>query len=293
MSNRSAVLHLAAALVLAAGAASAQQTWNFDQTTSGQDVHWVSPTGVDPAAVGYDTSFAITLVSVKVKYLFLTFDVDVTDQLPPEALGGAGNFAGPAPVLLFSDTVSYPPPPDPASLGATLSMGLDATGHGYFDATGVMLGNIDIDLGPPFGTVTAQILSVHIAGSLTIDETQWVDLGGALAGTNGEPTLVGDGELSVGLPMSVSVANALPNAALTLVVGFTQLNLPFKGGTLVPSTDLLVTGLNTGPTGALTLGANWPAGVPAGFTFYVQGWIVDPAGPQGLAATNGVSGTAQ
>jgi hypothetical protein len=292
MSARSRVLRLAAVLLLAAGAVPAQQTWTFDQTTSGQDVHWVSPTAVDPSAVGYDTSFAITLVSVKVKYLFITLDVDVTDQLPPEALGGSGNFAGPAPVLLFSDTVSYPPPPDPVSLAATIAMGLDATGHGYFDATGVTLGTVDIEV-PPFGTVTAQILSVRIAGSLTIDETQWVQLGGALAGSAGEPTLTGDGELSVGLPMSVSIGNALPGAALTLVVGFGQVNLPFKGGTLVPSTDLLVTGLAVGPAGSLTLGANWPAGVPAGFTFYVQGWLVDPAGPQGLAATNGLSGTAQ
>lgn len=281
------------AFVLALGsAAGAQQTWSFDQTTSGQDVHWVSPTAVDPSSVGFDTSFAITLVSVKVKYLFLTLDVDVTDQLPPEALGGTGNFAGPAPVLLFSDTVTYPPPPDPTSLGATIAMGLDATGHGYFDATGVTLGTVAIEF-PPFGTVTAQILSVRIAGSLTIDETQWVQLGGALAGAAGEPALTGDGELSVGLPMSITVASALPGAPLTLVVGFSQLGLPFKGGTLVPSVDLLVSGLATGPSGTLTLGASWPAGVPAGFTFLVQGWLVDPAGPQGLAATNGLSGTAQ
>ncbi|MBM3985666.1 MAG: hypothetical protein FJ296_08285 [Planctomycetes bacterium] len=292
MSLRFPVLRLTAALALAAGSVPAQQTWNFDQTTAGQDVHWLSPTAVDPAAVGYDTTFAITLVSVKVKYLFLTFDVDVTDQLPPEVLGGGGNFAGPAPVLLFSDSVSYPPPPDPASLAATIAMGLDATGRGYFDATGITLGNVLIEV-PPFGTVTAQILSVRIAGSLTIDETQWVQLGGALAGTTGEPTLTGDGELSVGQPMSISIGNALPGAALTLVVGFGQLNVPFKGGTLVPTTDLLVTGLAVGPAGTLTLGTNWPAGVPAGFTFYVQGWLVDPAGPYGLAATNGLSGTAQ
>lgn len=283
---------LALAALLPCAAAAAQQTWTFDQTTSGQDVHWVSPTAVDPNAVGYDATYQLDLVEVKVKYLFLTLTLDVTDQVPPEVQTGGGNVAGPAPILLFADAVTYPLPPDPPSMAATLAMGLNAAGQGYFDATNVTLGNIQVDF-PPFGTVTAQLLSVRIKGSLTVDETRWLDLGLGLAGTAGVPTLAGDGELIAGQPMSIAVAGALPGAPLSLVVGLSRIDAPFKGGVLVPSTDLLVSGLATDGAGGLLLGTTWPAGVPAGFTFYVQGWIADAAGPLGFAATNGLSGTAQ
>ena len=62
---------LAAVLVLAA-AARAQQTWTFDETTTGQDIHWTSPTTVSPSAVAYDTSYHLDLVEVKIHYLFFT-----------------------------------------------------------------------------------------------------------------------------------------------------------------------------------------------------------------------------
>jgi hypothetical protein len=282
---------LAAILVLGA-AARAQQTWTFDETTTGQDIHWTSPTTVSPSAVAYDTSYHLDLVEVKIHYLFFTLGpFDITDQIPPEVQTGGGNFAGPAPVTLFGGQVAYPLPPDPPSVAADIGIGLDAAGAGSFDARNVVLGNITLDVAP-FGTITAQIVSVHIKGSLTIGATQWLDLGGALAGSVGEPLLHGDGPLSALSPLSITVANAQPNAGLTLIAGFFVVDLPFKGGALVPSPDVIVLGLNTGPTGSLTLGTTWPAGVPAGFTVYVQGWISDAAGPAGFAATNGVSGTA-
>ena len=283
----------AAALLALAGAAAAQQTWTFDQTTTGQDIHWASPTTVNPNSVAYDTSYHLDLVEVKVKYLIFTLGpFDITNQIPPEAQSGSGNFPGPAPITLFGDHVAYPLPPAAPSVAADIAMGLDATGHGFFDATNVTLGTITMDV-PPFGTITAQIVSVHIKGSLTIAETQWLDRENALPGSLGAPTLSGAGDLVAGHPMSVTVANALANASLTIVAGFSEIDAPFKGGFLVPSADVLVVGLGTGPAGSLTLGTAWPAGVPAGFTFYVQGWIADPAGPKGFAATNGLAGTAQ
>jgi len=282
---------LAAVLLLLAGAR-AQQTWTFDETTTGQDIHWTSSTTVNPAAAVYDTSYHLDLVEVKIHYLFFTLGpFDITDQIPPEAQGGSGTFDGPAPLTLFGGQVAYPLPPDPPSVAADIGIGLNASGAGTFDASNVVLGNITLDVAP-FGTITAQIVSVHIMGSLSIEATQWQDIGGALAGSLGLPVLTGDGTLTALSPLSLSVANAQPNAGLTLIAGFFDTELPFKGGTLVPSPDVVVLGLSTGPTGSLTLGTTWPAGVPAGFHVYVQGWISDPAGPKGFAATNGLSGTA-
>ncbi len=119
----------------------------------------------------------------------------------------------------------------------------------------------------------------------------WSDLGGPLAGTAGVPELSGECPLAAGTPVSLALVGARPLAATTLVVGLSTLGVPFKGGTLVPALDLLVSGLTTDAAGALEILSTWPVGVPSGTDFAFQHWIVDPTGPQGLAASNGVGAT--
>lgn len=119
----------------------------------------------------------------------------------------------------------------------------------------------------------------------------WDDLGEGLAGTYGVPTLAGSGWLTAGLPVSIDATDLLENASAALVAGFGQLGAPFKGGLMVPTIDLLITGLPTGALGELSLVAPWPPGIPSGFSIYMQVWLPDPAGPQGFAATNAVKGT--
>ncbi len=119
----------------------------------------------------------------------------------------------------------------------------------------------------------------------------WTDLGNALAGTHGAPVLAGTGVLCGGDSMSIDLTNALENTTAALIVGFSTLNAPFKGGIFVPSPDLLVAGLPTGPSGALSIPATFPLGVPSGFSLYLQYWITDAAGPVGFAASNGLQGT--
>lgn len=58
---------------------------------------------------------------------------------------------------------------------------------------------------------------------------------------------------------------------------------------LVPAPENLLVLSTVG--GSLVLGSTWPPGAPAGFTVYFPWWIQDPAGPAGLAASNGLSGT--
>jgi hypothetical protein len=122
-------------------------------------------------------------------------------------------------------------------------------------------------------------------------EGVWTDLGLGLAGSAGVPVFTGSGPLIVGLPVTLTLTGALPNSSSALFIGFSELGLPFKGGTLVPSPDVILQGLPTGPAGTLALTSNWPPGIPSGFTLYFQHWILDPAGPQNLAASNGLSGT--
>ncbi len=121
----------------------------------------------------------------------------------------------------------------------------------------------------------------------------WSDLGDALAGVQGEPSLVGAGVPASGETISLTIVAGPPSGSATLVVGFLPLNAAFKGGVLVPTPDLLVSGLPLDAAGNAVLPSTWPTGVPAGFRIQLQAWMADAAGPKGFSATNGLRLTAQ
>jgi len=113
-------------------------------------------------------------------------------------------------------------------------------------------------------------------------------LGGGLAGTSGVPLLKGKGTLAPGSTVQLALTSGKSNSTGALFIGLSAINLPFKGGTLVPNTDVVITGLPVSLAGTLTLGSTWPAGIPSGLSLWFQEWIVDSAGPQGFAASNGL-----
>jgi len=120
----------------------------------------------------------------------------------------------------------------------------------------------------------------------------WVDVGSGLAGTNGVPLLGGEGSLAPGGFVTLSLSGALESTAGTLFVGLSQLNAPFKGGTLVPMPDITIAGLTTSARGTFEINAQMPDdGLPGGTELSFQFWLPDPAGPVGLAASNGLTGT--
>lgn len=121
-------------------------------------------------------------------------------------------------------------------------------------------------------------------------EAIWLDRGHALAGSAGLPLLVLDGPLTGGSQVDLSLTGALGSANAFAIAGLALLELPLKGGVLVPSADVLVA-LPTSAGGTLDLAFPWPAGVPAGVTTYYQVWVQDAAGPKGFAASNGMQGT--
>ncbi len=196
--------------VVDAGGGSA--TWTFDETTTGQDVSWTSPTAVDPPAALYESQFQSTLVEVDVTWLGFPFNnIDVTDQVPPDLLGGIVFNTGPAPAVFFNNPLEYPEPPAPPCLSVLLTIELDAGGFGHLLGTNVLLGDCDVDLG--FGVVTVQLQGVRIAGQIAVTAftCPW-DLDGsgdvgvtdllALLGawgtpSNGPPDFDGDGFVGV------------------------------------------------------------------------------------------------
>lgn len=121
-----------------------------------------------------------------------------------------------------------------------------------------------------------------------LQNATWTDLGHSLAGVSGSPKLVGSGTLAAGSPVQLSLTGAAPVAPSALIVGTSQIDSLFQGGILVPSPNIVLTGLVTGAGGNISIGTSWPIGIPSGVSFYFQSWIVDSGGPIGFAASNGL-----
>ncbi|MBT8485774.1 MAG: hypothetical protein HKO59_01865 [Phycisphaerales bacterium] len=157
---------LAAGMTSYAGAGEAL-IWPFDIATSGEDVAWTSPTGVDPDATRYRIGYQLDLVEIDVTWLVFSFTLDVTEQIPPEARTAEAVLPGPAPLELLSLPIAFPLPPDPPALAATFSVGIDKAGFGQLVLEDIALGEIEVDLGPPFGVQTVQLDGFRFAGTVT------------------------------------------------------------------------------------------------------------------------------
>ncbi|MCB9897947.1 MAG: VCBS repeat-containing protein [Planctomycetes bacterium] len=121
-------------------------------------------------------------------------------------------------------------------------------------------------------------------------DAPFVDLGHALPGEQGWPILLAGGDMQPGGTWSLELRNARPLGAAVLVAGLDLVLAPFKGGTLVPSPELIVFGLPIDAAGDLFAGGAW-AGGASGATFAVQWWIADDGAAQGWAASTGVAVT--
>jgi hypothetical protein len=119
----------------------------------------------------------------------------------------------------------------------------------------------------------------------------WQDLGQGLAGVTGNPVLSGTGSLAASTSLTLDLSNANPSSNALLIIGFSEIDLPALGGTLVPSIFMILPIGATDGSGNLSLGGTWPNGVPSGFRTYFQEWIFDVTAPKGLSASNGLVGT--
>lgn len=126
---------------------------------------------------------------------------------------------------------------------------------------------------------------------LQVDDP-WVDLGGALAGLNGAPALEVAGGLCPGATLGIGLRDALPGANAYLVLGLSVLGAGFKGGTLWPSPDVILTPIPVPASGELGFLTVLPPGSLANVELVLQFWVQDPGAPLGFAATNGVAAMA-
>jgi hypothetical protein len=117
------------------------------------------------------------------------------------------------------------------------------------------------------------------------EESTWADLGGELP-AGGPATLAATGGTEAGAALLLEASGLAPKAPAALIIGTGVANLPFKGGTLVPAPQLMLTGFAINVHGGLVLPALLPEDLPSGLTLCLQLWSPDVTGPKGFAATN-------
>jgi hypothetical protein len=119
----------------------------------------------------------------------------------------------------------------------------------------------------------------------------WHTVGDPLAGTLGLPKQTGEGSLQPGSKFEIALHDARPLTPATQVVGLAAINAPFKGGTMIPAANLVISPLFTDAAGDLALSGSWPLSGLTGLTLYFQFWIPDPAGVKGWTSSAGLQAT--
>ena len=223
---------------------------------------------VSPVDLSVQTSVAIDLFELTDIDGDGILDVGVAQLLSSEVLtmrgAGDGTFVETTVISGFAHGV-------PRVLAAAQ---LDADGRPDFVVLGYVVGG-------------ESTISTSLNHTYTVAEP-YTDLGFALPGTTGYPILLAEGPLLAATPYAFTLANG-PSAGLAgLVVGFSAIQAPFKGGTYVPFPDVQFQGLPLDASGTLVIAGTWPMLGAGGFPLYVQGWFQDPGAVAGWSSTSGV-----
>ncbi|MCB9896498.1 MAG: VCBS repeat-containing protein [Planctomycetes bacterium] len=122
-------------------------------------------------------------------------------------------------------------------------------------------------------------------------KSPWTNLGHNYPSSDYHALLSGSGTLEPAKVATYYVDGAPPSAQAFWVIGTSEIDAPFRGGTLVPAPDVVVAGLATKPSGKLDFAIKWPATLPSGLVLYHQFWFLDASSPTGFSSSNGMAGT--
>ena len=199
------------------------------------------------------------------------------------ALGNSGGLNG-----FFPSTIAFVRGHGDGSFDSTKVVVSSVGGSAGHLATGDLDGDGRQDLAvagfsstPGGSRLSALLNHTYPAGS------PFTDLGFQSQGLGGYPIQLASGTLVAGQPFSFKLVNVIGGQPAYHVVGFTQLNAPFKGGTMVPNPFLVNGPFAASPSGVLNLAGNWPAG-GSGVTLYAQFWVPNFLGFPTFSASSGV-----
>jgi len=144
--------------------------WEFNESTGGEDITWVSPTAVDPQADQYDYVYDINYLGIDVVFLGIVFGpFDVTNEIDPKLRHGEGISDGPAPIVMMDETIEADADGDSTiDFTAHILMQLNAKGNGQLNVTDIFLGTVFYDMGWPFGVQEVQIDRIYMSGQLDL-----------------------------------------------------------------------------------------------------------------------------
>lgn len=144
--------------------------WNFSSSTGGEDIHWVSPTTVDPNADQIEYIYEITYVGVDVVFLGIVIGPnDITNDIDPEVRYGAGIIDGPAPITLLDEALETDADEDgDIDIAAQFKMHINGKGYGQYDVTNLFFGDVYVDTGWPFGWQYVDIDRIYLDGYMKI-----------------------------------------------------------------------------------------------------------------------------
>jgi probable HAF family extracellular repeat protein len=118
----------------------------------------------------------------------------------------------------------------------------------------------------------------------------WADLGLALGGASGDPTLTGVGDLTPGSGGAIELRNAPPSASGSLLVSWTYDPTRISGGVIAALPARIIIPVKTDGTGRLQVPFITPSNAPSGFHVYLQVALRDPSAPRGTALSNALRG---
>ncbi len=202
------------AMIVALPASAGTVHWNFSESTTGEDVHWLSPTTTDTQADQIDYVMDITYVGVDVWFLGVLWHEEVTSEIDPKLLHGEDIIDAPAPFIMLDESIEADADSD-GTIDVTAHMlaQVNGKGHGQLDITNVFLGDVWVDTGFPFGDQLLQIDRIYMDGHIDVTEIDLpcpadIDNDGAVDvtdilitignwGGSGEGDVDGDGVVSV------------------------------------------------------------------------------------------------
>jgi trimeric autotransporter adhesin len=160
-----------------------------------------------------------------------------------------------------------------------------------------VVGSIEarFDIGDVNGDEWPDVVLTQDTGVMTLVNQLgvWHDLGFAFNQATGKAAqLSGGGPLQAGSPVILHLGRARPGADVAIVIGVAQAMLPFKGGVMVPSFDLLVPGLVADGHGNVVLEATLPVALPTGSELFFQAFVEDQGAPAGIAPSNALEARA-
>lgn len=124
-----------------------------------------------------------------------------------------------------------------------------------------------------------------------VPTSPWSTLGQGTTGSRGTPRLEGDGGTEPGEGITLRLRQAAPQMPGVLVIGIHASCQPFLGGIRVPSLDRILLLPATGDSGEWSLTGPAIDNRAPGEHFFLQAWILDPAAPGGVAASNALAYT--